>query len=675
MPGAGGEPSVAKRAEMRLVPLAILALVAFASPARADASQIPTLVPAPRSIAPLACSHPPRANALVFPMNVDLAGLAIVGERWTALGIGDGRARNDANVKLAAAIGGREHYHLRIDDRGVSIAASDAEAQFDALTTLAQLPATDGTLPCLEIDDAPALRWRVVSDDISRGPFPSLHYFEERIRTLAAFKVNGYSPYMEQVVVDPRAPFVAFPAALSTDELRYLARYARRFHVTLIPEQQTFAHMHETLKWETFGKLAELPHGYLMNAGDPQTYAYLEPLLRSELRAVEGTPFFHIGADEPVDLGRGLSQAAIAREGTPAVFAAHVNRLAPLLAAGGARPMIWDDAILRDPKIMTLIPRSTVIVTFHYGPERSFAGYIKTIADGGFEQMISPGANNWNEIYPDLETAFINESRFIADGKAAHVLGMFETVWHDDGESLYEATWEPVLFAAADAWQQSAVDPATFSLAFARAFFGADATRYAQDLERLRTIRTRLKTDPGDPSDYLFWADPFDGPIGMRVRGAIDLAAVRTDAEAILAHGMQPSPPLHANAARVMALAALRYDTLARRFQIGAEARTYYDDARAHADGKHESIVYRGLNVAKYLCWELRDELTAIESLYINAWNYESTPSGLDRVLVRYHAAEDAAVRDADRLNRIQREDYLRAHTLPTFDAAMGSRT
>jgi len=665
---------VAKRAEMRLVCTAVLALVAIAVPAPSRASALPSVVPAPQTMSALTCARPTRANDLVFPMDVDLAGLSIVGERWRALGIGEGRARRDSNVALRGGLGGREHYRIRIDDRGVSIATSDPDAQFDALATLAQLPGAHGVLPCVQIDDAPALRWRIVSDDISRGPFPSMAYFEERIRTLASFKVNGYSPYMEQVFLDPRAPFVAFPAVLSPDRLRALARYARRFHVALIPEQQTFAHMHETLKWETFAPLAELPHGYLMDASNPQTQAYLEPLVRGELDAVERTPFFHIGADEPVDLGRGRSQPAVARDGAPAVFSAYVNRLAPLLAAGGARPMIWDDAVQRDPQILTQIPRSTVIVAFHYGPERSFAGYIKKIADAGFEQMVSPGANNWNEIYPDLETALANESRFIADGKAAHVLGMFETVWHDDGESLYEASWEPAIFAAADAWQQSAVDPATFSLAFAHAFFGADAPRYAQDLERLSSIRTRLKTEPGDPSNYLFWADPFDAAIGARVRGAVDLAAVRLDAEAVLAHTMQHAPPLHANAARVMTLAAMRYDALARRFQIGAEARSYYDDARANADGKHDGIVYRGLNVSKYLCWEMRDELTAIETLYVNAWNYESTPAGLARVLVRFHAAEQAAMRDADRLNRVQREDYLRGHTLPSFDAAIGPR-
>jgi len=127
-------------------------------------------------------------------------------------------------------------------------------------------------------------------------------------------------------------------------------------------------------------------------------------------------------------------------------------------------------------------------------------------------------------------------------------------------------------------------------------------------------------------------------------------------------------PPLHAAAADVMRLAALRYDTLGRRFQIAAEARDYYAGARAQVGTADESAVERGLNVAKYLCWELRDEMTALAPLYARAWRYESTPPGLERVLVRYRLAAERAVIDADRLNAAAREDYVRQHTLPSFD-------
>jgi len=80
-------------------------------------------------------------------------------------------------------------------------------------------------------------------------------------------------------------------------------------------------------------------------------------------------------------------------------------------------------------------------------------------------------------------------------------------------------------------------------------------------------------------------------------------------------------------------------------------------------------IIYRDLNVAKYFCWELRDEMTALEPLYAQAWDYESRPGGRDRVLVRYRLAAEAAVTCADRLNAATREDYLRGGTLPAFDA------
>ncbi len=120
-----------------------------------------------------------------------------------------------------------------------------------------------------------------------------------------------------------------------------------------------------------------------------------------------------------------------------------------------------------------------------------------------------------------------------------------------------------------------------------------------------------------------------------------------------------------------MRLAALRYDTLARRYQIGKEARDYYDDARAHL-AAHEAGVERSLNVAKYLCWEMRDEITALEPLYSAAWNYESRPAGLARVLVRYTSAAERAQAQADRLNLATREDYVRGGTLPSFDDALG---
>jgi hypothetical protein len=225
--------------------------------------------------------------------------------------------------------------------------------------------------------------------------------------------------------------------------------------------------------------------------------------------------------------------------------------------------------------------------------------------------------------------------------------------------------------AAATAWQAGPVERTTWHRLFARAFFGTDDAGFARDLDALAAIRSGLRTPPAsDPPNYLFWADPFDERIGARL-AARDLPRLRRRAETILAHLDATRPPLHAAAAEVMRVAALRYDVLGRRLEIGAEVRAAYDDARAHVAAHDDGIVYRDLNIAKYLCWELRDELTALAPLYARAWRHESTPPGLANVLARYTLGTQRAIAVADRLNAVAREEYLRDRNLPPFERVL----
>ena len=675
---------------MRSFLVAVFALLATLAATASSGLAAPALVPAPSEVKSAPCHGSiSLAKPLQFPREVDAGGFELLRERWRALGIpapvlvapdrAAGHGTRDVAI-YGLAISDvhmtTDVYHLATDGRRIAIAATKQahtnEGEFDALMTLAQLPERSGSrwvLPCVRIEDHPAMRWRILSDDVSRGPFPTMEYAKERIRTLASLKMNGWSPYMEQVFEDPRHPFVAWPNGWSAAQLRELAVYARRFHVALIPEQQTFAHMHESLKWEQLAPLAELPHGYLLAESDPATYAYLEPLVKGVIAATKPAPFVHLGADEPIDLGRGRTPR------TPQVFADHVKRVAAFVAGSGARPMIWDDAIQQDHAILALLPKNVVVVSFHYGVEKTYKPYIDTVANAGFDQMIAPGAANWNEIYPDLATAYANVARFGAEAKGASgMLGMFMTVWHDDGETLFEATWPAVAYAAATAWQSQPVDDATWHATFARAFFGTADARYAADLDALQAIRPLLHTTPSDQPDYLFWRDPFDPRVQARA-GTLDLAGVRNRAETVLTH-LWPGaaePPLHGKAAATMVLGAMRYDQLARRLQIGKEARDYYDDARAHAGKPNVSQVYRSLGIAKYLCWEMRNALADIEHVYVAAWQRESTLSGLAHMRAHYRVAEDDAQRCADRIDGVMREDYLRRGVVPAWDDVMAS--
>jgi hexosaminidase len=630
------------------------------------------LVPRPAAVERLTCAHPRSAVPLSVGGDFDAGARSELDERWTALGIGALRVvpqrRAVITVRRDPALA-PQAYRLSIADGHASIASADAAGAFYAAMTLAQLPIRSGgrwTVPCVKIEDRPALRWRVLSDDVSRGPLPTMRYFEERIRTIAAFKMNGYSPYMEHVFVSPSDPLPAPLDGITPAQLRDLAVYAARFHVALIPEQQSFAHMHNTLRVERYAGAAELPHGFLLAPNASLSQEYLARIIGQELEAVGRPPFFHIGSDETATLGLGQTQDYVKARGRSQVYADHIVAMDRLIAPSGARLMLWDDGIENDPGIMKLIPRSSVIVNWHYGAEATFEPYIRTIAGGGLEQMIAPGASNWNEIFPNVAVALLNERRFIDEGRSAKVLGLFQTVWHDDGETLYEATWYPVLYAAAAAWQSDDVEPAQFANDFPSAFFGAQDPSLSADAGELGVVLTAL--EPGDASygqtDALFWAGAFDPAAAAQVAGT-DLRGVRLRAEGVQNDRYFGGPPLHANAAFVMFLAARRYDLLARKFQIDAEVRAMYADALAHAaTGREETL--RDLYWCRYWMWELRDAYEEIAPLYARAWKYESRDGHLASNLERYHRAAQKAIDDADAFYRVTRE-YVRSNALPPF--------
>ena len=188
--------------------------------------------------------------------------------------------------------------------------------------------------------------------------------------------------------------------------------------------------MHNTLRVEQYASAAELPHGFLLS---PERRAFAGvPRAHRRARACSGRPHRRSSTSAPTKRrrsGLGQTQAYVAQRGRSHAYADHIVAMNRLIAPSGARLMLWDDGIESDPGIMKLIPqrRRRRQLALRRTSRRS-SRYIQTIARGGFEQMIAPGASNWNEIFPASTTALANERRFISEGKAARVLGLFQTV-------------------------------------------------------------------------------------------------------------------------------------------------------------------------------------------------------------------------------------------------------
>ena len=154
-----------------------------------------------------------------------------------------------------------EGYVLVADARGATVVGATAAGVFYGLQTLKQLftgTGTGATLTPVTLRDWPAMRWRGLHDDLSRGPMPTLEYQKRQVRTFAAYKINVYSPYFEHTLAFRSQPLIAPPGgAMSREEVAELVAYAARYHVMIVPEQQTFGHLHHALKLELYAPAAK----------------------------------------------------------------------------------------------------------------------------------------------------------------------------------------------------------------------------------------------------------------------------------------------------------------------------------------------------------------------------------------------------------------------------------
>jgi len=176
-----------------------------------------------------------------------------------------------------------EGYMIVANADHVIVAGNTNAGTFYGLQTLKQLVRGDGAnalVPALKIVDWPTMRWRAVSDDISRGPVPTLDYIKRQIRTEAFFKMNMHSFYMEHTFSSQSHPLIGPEGgSLTAAEIKELVAYARNYHIELVPEQQTFGHLHKALRLEKYAELGETPYGDVLS---PQQQAGRHRYLRAD---------------------------------------------------------------------------------------------------------------------------------------------------------------------------------------------------------------------------------------------------------------------------------------------------------------------------------------------------------------------------------------------------------
>ncbi len=616
---------------------------------------------------------------------------AIIGQKLkitTARSIPKSRAiylaRADDDRNLASTlearhleIGGQsndEGYVLDATPDRVIVAARAGEGIFYGAQTLRQLihraELHNGAVPAVAIKDWPGMRWRGVHDDISRGPVPTLDYMKKQIRTCAAYKLNLFSLYIEHVFDYQSHPLIGpKEGSLNAREVKELVEYGKRYYVTILPEQQAFGHLHHVLKNEVYCELAETPHGHVLAPVNEKSYELIKDLY-TELVPLFPGPLFHIGSDETFELGQGQTKDRVKEVGLGRIYLEHLKRVAEIMKPYNKRLMFWGDVAMHYPELLEILPKDVIAVAWGYGPAQSFDNLLKPYKDAGLGLFVSPGANNWNRIFPNLDAAFINVKNFVRDGQKYGALGMLNTTWDDDGESLFGMTWPAIIFGAECSWHQGEAGIESFKGNYDWAFYRNDDNTFRDAIQELSRSHSLMRTAGlGEAYDASFWDDPFTELGAKSAEKALPaMHDLRLAAERALAALYRNRDKAHANSDTLdyLVFAAMRLDLLGMKIQFANEISKYYWDAYLNMSDR--SRVRRDLNEITSInarLEDLRDATTRLRALYSELWLKENRPYWLGNVQVRY---DNLASLFQSKIQSVQaaEQQYRQQQVLPT---------
>jgi len=539
---------------------------------------------------------------------------------------------------------GDQGYLLFSDKTHLIVAANAGQGLFYGVQTLRQLLHQVGgklVCPAVSIRDWPSLEWRGVQDDISRGPIPTEDYMKRQIRTLAAYKVNLFGLYMEHVFDFASQPLLApQEAALTPKEINALVDYAKHLYVTILPEQQTFGHLHHMLKYEIYADVAERPHGHVLTPTKDRSYDIIKAMYADLVPLFPG-PFLHVGGDETFELGLGQTSARATEVGLGRVYLEHMQKVFDILEPYHKQLMFWGDIALKYPQLLGILPKDMIAVPWDYDAKPSFESIIKPYRDAGLRVMVAPGAQTWNQLWPNLDTGYVNIRNFVRDGQKLGAMGMLNTTWNDDGEAIYGMAWPALVFGAAAGWQAGESNIDDFKNAYDWAFYRNEDATFRDALENLdRGHQALAKIKVDHETDDLFWIDPFT-PEGAKLMQKVAAAApeMRLGAEHAIESLYRNAARAHANQDTLadMTLGAWRWDALGMKAQFTQEINKFYWDAyQNQTDADRVSNDLEEITAINARLEDLRDATSRVSQMYRAAYLREYGTYWIDNVMVRY---------------------------------------
>lgn len=361
-------------------------------------------------------------------------------------------------------------YHLHITPKSLQIRAHDAAGLFYGVMTLRQmLRQSMGELPCCEIEDYPDFPSRGVMLDISRDKVPTLQTLFALVDELAEWKVNHLELYTEHTFAYRNHREVwAQASPMTGEDILRLDAYCRKRFVELVPNQNSFGHMHRWLKLPRYRHLAECPDGFdwpwgghsdepfSLDPTNPQSLALIAELYE-ELLPHFSSRKFNVGCDETFDLGHGRSKAECERRGKGRVYLEFLLKIYELVQKHRRTMHFWGDIIMEHPELVPQLPKDVVALEWGYEATHPFVEHSAKFAESSIPFYVCPGTSSWNTIVGRTDNCLGNLRNAAENGLKHGAIGYLNTDWGDNGHWQYlPVSYLGFAMGAAVSWCYSA---------------------------------------------------------------------------------------------------------------------------------------------------------------------------------------------------------------------------
>ncbi len=356
-----------------------------------------------------------------------------------------------------------EEYELLIEKNRIYIAYGTEEGKFRAITSLRHIANTSGEkLPLCAVHDKPNFERRSYMLDISRGRIPKMETILEFVDILADTKYNEFQLYMDNFCFK----FPGFPEytkdfdCLTPEDIQYLDQYCSDRFIDLVPNQNSFGHMHHWVNKPEYSHLA-------LSEGD-KIYGTLNPLLDESVELMDKIygslfPFFkskyaHIGLDEAFGLGRFQTEEACKKEGIDNVFVNYLNKLNKLVNEKYDKEIqFWDDMIISHPESFPKFPKNATAVEWGYGiiSTQMMEQRCRVLQEKGVRYYVAPGTAAWESLTSRIGVMEFNVRTAAELGRKYGAVGFMMTDWGmpADGHMQFLVhSYLPMALAAQYGW-------------------------------------------------------------------------------------------------------------------------------------------------------------------------------------------------------------------------------